>query len=320
MTTLKKLYLNGTAYDLAYDSTITIQVNWTTVKTITLNQASGDTINISVPTKTSDLTNDSGFITNAVNDLTNYYKKTDTYTQAEVNSLISDFGGFQVVATLPTQNIKTNIIYLKWPIGSWVDKYEEYIYSNNTWVQIGETSVDLTNYFNTSTQTSDNITEGSTHLFMTTAERTKLGNQSGTNTGDETQATIKNKLWKASASQDGYLAKEDFATFNGKQDAISDLSTIRSWASAWATAVQPWDDVSDLNNDAWYITSADLPGVGNATITVKQWWTNKGSFTTNQSSAGEINLNTSFLKTQAEYDALPNSKSTDGNFYFIYES
>lgn len=43
---------------------------------------------------------------------------------------------------------------------------------------------------------------------------------------------------------------------NSKQDTISDLATIRSWASAGATALQPWDNVSELTNDSWYITSS----------------------------------------------------------------
>lgn len=157
-----------------YDSTITIQVNWNTIKSITLNQANGDTINIPVPTKTSDLTNDSWFITKAVSDLTNYYTKTQTYTKTEVDNMISNFWWFEVVSTLPTTNIKTNVIYLKWPIGTWSDRYEEWIYYSNTWTMIGETSVDLTNYFNVSTDTADRITEWSSHLFMTTAERSKL--------------------------------------------------------------------------------------------------------------------------------------------------
>lgn len=46
------------------DSTITIQKNSTTVDSFTLNQSSNKTIDISVPTKTSDLQNDSGFTTN----------------------------------------------------------------------------------------------------------------------------------------------------------------------------------------------------------------------------------------------------------------
>ena len=41
------------------------------------------------PTKVSDFQNDSGFITKDVNDLTNYYKKSETYTQAEVNNALS---------------------------------------------------------------------------------------------------------------------------------------------------------------------------------------------------------------------------------------
>lgn len=44
------------------NATLTIQKNGTTVKTFTANASSDVTANISVPTKTSDLTNDSGFI------------------------------------------------------------------------------------------------------------------------------------------------------------------------------------------------------------------------------------------------------------------
>lgn len=133
------------------NSTITIQINWNTLKSITLNQATGETINIPVPTKVSDLNNDSGFITKAVSDLTNYYTKSQTYTKSEIDGMISNFGGFEVVATLPTTNIKTNVIYLKGPIGTGVDRYEEYIYYSNTWTLIGETSVDLTNYIDKNT-------------------------------------------------------------------------------------------------------------------------------------------------------------------------
>ena len=45
------------------DGTLTIQKNGTTVGTFSANQATDETINIEVPTKTSDLNNDSGFIT-----------------------------------------------------------------------------------------------------------------------------------------------------------------------------------------------------------------------------------------------------------------
>ena len=79
-------------------------------------------------------------------DLVNYYLKSETYTQAEIQSLVGQITSFEVVSTLPVSDIKTNVIYLLGPIGSGADKYEEYIYSNSTWVKIGETSVDLSNY------------------------------------------------------------------------------------------------------------------------------------------------------------------------------
>ena len=54
------------------NATLTIQKNWTTVKTFTANASSNVTANITVPTKTSDITNDSGYITKSVNNLDNY--------------------------------------------------------------------------------------------------------------------------------------------------------------------------------------------------------------------------------------------------------
>ena len=46
-------------------------------------------------------------------------------------------------------------------------------------------------------------------------------NLSGTNTGDETTATIKTKLGTASSTTDGYLTQDDWNTFNNKSSAIT---------------------------------------------------------------------------------------------------
>lgn len=62
--------------------------------------------------------------------------------------------------------------------------------------------------------------KGADDNYVTDAEKTKLSNLSGINTGDETQATIKTKLGAASASTDGYLTPANFSTFNGKQNAL----------------------------------------------------------------------------------------------------
>lgn len=45
---------------------------------------------------------------------------------------------------------------------------------------------------------------------------------------------------------------------NTKQNTITDLGTIRSWASLWATALQPWDNISELVNNSWYQTAWDV--------------------------------------------------------------
>lgn len=47
------------------------------------------------------------------------------------------------------------------------------------------TGITLANLFDTTTDDSDDITEGASNLFLTSAERTILSNTSGTNTGDQ---------------------------------------------------------------------------------------------------------------------------------------
>lgn len=100
-----------------------------------------------IPAKTSDITNDSGFITKAVSDLANYYKKTETYTQEEVKALVSAIPKFaiSVVASLPTSDISETTIYLV-SGGSGTDLYTEYIRVNGKWEILGSQRVDLTGY------------------------------------------------------------------------------------------------------------------------------------------------------------------------------
>ena len=100
-----------------------------------------------IPTKTSDLTNNSGFITKAVNNLTNYYLKSETYTKEEVQSLISAINSvtLQKVDSLPEPG-ESNVIYLVPKSGSGNDIYDEYIFIDGKPEHIGSTQVDLSNY------------------------------------------------------------------------------------------------------------------------------------------------------------------------------
>lgn len=83
------------------DGTLTIQKNGTTVGTFSANQATDETINIEVPTKTSDLNNDSGFITGVSwNDVSNKPSFATVATSGSYNDLSNK-------PTIPTVNDAT---------------------------------------------------------------------------------------------------------------------------------------------------------------------------------------------------------------------
>jgi len=88
----------------------------------------------SIPSKVSDLTNDSGFATT-------------TYVDDEIAEAIGSVTGidFQVVATLPATGTK-GVIYLISNSGTGTNTYDEYIWLTNRYEKIGTTDVDLSGY------------------------------------------------------------------------------------------------------------------------------------------------------------------------------
>lgn len=91
----------------------------------------------------------SGFITNTVDNLINYYQKSETYTQEEVKQLISQIPKFSIqpVDELPTENISNTTVYLfKTSETETGNLYTEYIYVNNNWEELGTQRLDLTGY------------------------------------------------------------------------------------------------------------------------------------------------------------------------------
>ena len=105
---------------------------------------------VKIPTKLSEFTNDAGFITNTVNDLVEYYKKTETYSQAEIDSKISAIPKFdiRVVDELPTTDISETTVYLVASESDDQNLYVEYIYVGGTWEKLGEQKLDLSNVVN----------------------------------------------------------------------------------------------------------------------------------------------------------------------------
>ena len=94
------------------------------------------------------LGSEAGFITSSVEDLKNYYKKSETYSQEEVNSLIGNLTRLtlQVVQELPEVGTE-HIIYLVPNNESGNNIYEEWLFVQSKWEMIGTTEVDLSNYY-----------------------------------------------------------------------------------------------------------------------------------------------------------------------------
>lgn len=87
------------------------------------------------------------YITKSVNDLLNYYLKSESYSKEEINTLIGQIKtiSIQKVSQLPTIG-QDNIIYLVPKESSTNDVHNEYIYIDNSWELIGNTQIDLTGY------------------------------------------------------------------------------------------------------------------------------------------------------------------------------
>ena len=239
-------------------------------------------VTASIPTKTSDLTNDGiggnpadPFITKTVDNLTNYYDKSD------IDSMISVRLKIQVVDELPTQDIDPSTIYLVPSYGgssSSDNTYEEYVYIideessqvEGHWEMIGTSDVDLTDYMQKSNNLSDvddrqtalnNLTNASVshageYLKVDNAGNVTFGtvatqSQADWNQGDNTQVDyIKNKPTLATVATSGDysdLSNVPTASVNGSTpDALESISVVK--ADRTITHQKFHDTTITLNN------------------------------------------------------------------------
>lgn len=159
-----------------------------------------------IPTALSELTNDENFIDNTVNNLVNYYTKT------EVGNLIGDIATIQVLAvdSLPTSG-QSNIIYLVPKTSAQSQNIkDEYLWTGSAFEKIGDTEIDLSNYL---TKTGE---AGNTVVTFTQA-----GSRSNIVSG-ESMAVIMGKIAK-------YLADLKTVAFSGSyNDLTNQPKTIKS--------------------------------------------------------------------------------------------
>lgn len=184
-----------------------------------------------IPTNVSELTNDSGYITlNEVpkQDLSGYALKSDIPDISvkqdkltagngisitdNVISLDYEFDLFEVVQSLPTDNISDNKVYLVLDSnGNEGNTYLEYLYVDGKWEELGKfkVNVDLSGY--------------------------------------ATEQWVNEQGFLKEHQDISNLATK--AELDTKQDVISDLESIRSGASKGATALQEVPDTYALKTD-----------------------------------------------------------------------
>ena len=94
---------------------------------------------------------------------------------------------------------------------------------------------------------------GATNLFVTSSEKSTWNGKQNEIDGSH---KLSADLVDDSSATNKFVTTSEKSTWSGKQDAINDLSTIRSGATAGATAVQP----AELNN---YVPNSSLVEVVN---------------------------------------------------------
>lgn len=153
----------------------------------------------------------SNFITASVNNLVNYYLKSDTYNKTEVDALISatKTGMFRTASALPTPSIDTlNIIYLvpsEDPQTRNVkDEYITIEINNGyDWEKIGSTAIDLSGYATESwvnTQISDFLTDTEIQQLINTAVNVKYTKPSTGIPKTDLAGAVQTSLGKADTS------------------------------------------------------------------------------------------------------------------------
>ena len=191
------------------------------------------------------LNNNAGFITNAVNDLTNYYLKSETYTKTEVQQLIASIPKFTVlvVQELPLTG-QPMTLYLLPKDGEAPDVYEEYIWvtSTSSYELIGSTAVDLDGY------ATENWVEAkgyATETFVNTGLATKQNTLTAGNNITISGNTI-------SATDTTYTAGTGIDITNG---VISNTQTSAEWGNIEGDILEQTDLIGFLDTKQDLMTS-----------------------------------------------------------------
>lgn len=225
----------------------------------------------------------SQFITKSVNDLTNYYLKSETYTKNEVNSLIGAIQQFhyEIVQELP-QTGATNVIYLVPKSTSQTNNvYDEYVYANNNWEKIGDTQIDLSDYVTTS-----DLNTALADYTTTTDLTTLLSGKQDTLVSGTNIKTINNT---------SILGTGNISISSASTIVITSFDT-----TTLTTAFQTWFDNYVNNNLITGIIYTAKSYSGNPDLSTTYIW--NGSFAIDSASVGRATYHCDFISTDWSYN------------------
>ena len=223
------------------NATLTIQKNWTTVKTFTANASSDVTANISVPTKTSEISNDSGYITKSVNNL-------DNYTLSSALATVATTWSYSDLSNKPTIPTDTSDL------------------TNGAWFITGITSWDVTTAL---WYTPYNSTNPSGYVTSSIINDTAYG--SGWD-ADTTHAPTKNAVYDKISSMD--------TTISWKQDTLvsgTSIKTINNNSILWSGNLDI-DWLPSQTGQSWKYLTTDWTTASWGTVS--GWITNDTTWTT----------------------------------------
>lgn len=232
-------------------------------KTSDLTNDSDFVTSADVPTKTSDLTNDSGFITNSVSNLANYYKKSETYTQGEVNSLLS-------AIVIPTKtsdltndsNFVSDTDYATASKGGVIKVGSGLSITNGVLSTTGGGVADAVEWSNVLNKPSDVSYWTNDAGYITSAALPTKTSDLTNDSGFLTSYTETDPIYSASPAAG--ITSSDISSWNAKSDFSGS-----------------YNDLTD---------KPTIPTVNNATLTIQRNNTDLGTFTANASSNKTINI------------------------------
>lgn len=211
--------------------------------------ASDVTSKLALKADKSEIPDVTNFITKAVNDLVNYYTKTQIDTKVEaLEGKISAIPKFaiSVVNDLPTSDISATTIYLKKTSTTETGNlYTEYIYVDGAWESLGTQTLDLSNY-----ATKDYVATAIKDFLTETQINTAISNALKDYVKSASLAAIATSGKLADATEDAthrVVTDAEKTAWNAKQDALTydSAPTVNSEKHVKSGAVYAADKAID---------------------------------------------------------------------------